>query len=189
MANQQTKDLVVAALESAQAKKAENVALMELPPESSAFTDYFLVCSGSNPRQVQAICDEIDERLSKAGIEPNHREGYDQAEWVLLDYVDFVIHAFSENARKFYDLERLWKAATHVTEADLRSTRKTPAKVAAGKTAVGKKALPAKKATRRTTNPVKAAGKKSAKKVVTKKTTSTRTAAKAAAMRNRTKKR
>jgi ribosome-associated protein len=184
----ETRKQVLMAVEAAHAKQAQDVAVLELPQESSAFTDYFVVCSGSNPRQVQAICDEIDERLSKAGIEPNHREGYDQAEWVLLDYVDFVIHAFSENARKFYDLERLWKAATHVTEADLRSTRKTPAKVAAGKTAGGKKALPAKKATRRTTNPVKAAGKKSAKKVVTKKTTSTRTAAKAAA-RNRTKKR
>ena len=93
--------------------------MLQLDEQSSGFTDYFLLCSGSNPRQVQAISDEIDHQLSAAGVEPKHTEGYNQAEWVLIDYVDFVVHIFSENARKFYDLERLWKTATAHRPADL----------------------------------------------------------------------
>jgi ribosome-associated protein len=156
MAKQESKQLVTAALRGAQAKKAENIVVMELPPESSAFTDYFLVCSGSNPRQVQAISDEVEESLSRLGAEPNHREGYNLAEWVLLDYVDFVVHIFSENARKFYDLERLWKSAKRITEADLKVTpaRKSPSRTIPAKSlakparkAAVKKA-PAKRATR-----------------------------------------
>ena len=139
------KKQVLMAVEAAHAKQAQNVAILELPEESSAFTDYFVVCSGNNPRQVQAICDEVEERLSKAGMEPNHREGYNQAEWVLLDYVDFVLHVFSENARKFYDLERLWKTAKALTEADLKVTRKPASKKAtpppAKKAATPKKTL------------------------------------------------
>ena len=78
---------------------------------SGAFTDYFVLCSGTNPRQVQAIADEVELRLKAADLRPAHVEGYKQAEWVLIDYVDFVVHVFSEKARKFYDLERLWKSA------------------------------------------------------------------------------
>ena len=109
------------ALSAANSKKAEEITILQLGKESSAFTDYFLICSGGNPRQVQAIADEIDEKLSATGLEPNHREGYDQAEWVLLDYFDFVVHIFSRKSRGFYDLERLWKSATHVTESDLKA--------------------------------------------------------------------
>ena len=92
-------------------KKAEEITILELEQGSGAFTDYFVVCSGTNPRQVQAISDEVEVRLEQAGMRPNQIEGYKQAEWVLLDYVDFVVHVFSEKARKFYDLERLWKSA------------------------------------------------------------------------------
>ena len=112
------KQQVALVLAAAEAKKAEDVKVLQLPKESSAFTDYFVVCSGSNPRQVQAIADEVDERLSKEGFEPNHREGYDHGEWILLDYVDFVVHIFNENARKFYDLERLWRDAGRVSLPD-----------------------------------------------------------------------
>ena len=79
------------------------------------------------PRQVQAIADDVDQQLSAQGLEPTHREGYNQAEWVLLDYVDFVVHMFSETARKFYDLERLWKTATRVELADLEKPARKPA--------------------------------------------------------------
>jgi ribosome-associated protein len=120
---------VALVLAAAEAKKAEGISVLQLPKESSAFTDYFVVCSGSNPRQVQAIADEVDERLSKEGFEPNHREGYDHGEWILLDYVDFVVHIFNENARKFYDLERLWKSATKLEPAEVVG-RKKPAKAA-----------------------------------------------------------
>jgi ribosome-associated protein len=100
-------------------KKAEEITVLELEKGSGAFTDYFLVCSGSNPRQVQAIADEVELRLKGSGLRPTHVEGYRQAEWVLLDYVDFVVHIFSEKARKFYDLERLWKSARRMEPAEL----------------------------------------------------------------------
>jgi ribosome-associated protein len=117
---------VFEAISACQEKKAEHIAVLELAPESGAFTDYFVVCSGTNPRQVQAISDEVEERLDQAGMRPAHVEGYKQAEWVLLDYVDFVVHVFSEKARSYYDLERLWKSAKRLEPSDLTAvaTRK-----------------------------------------------------------------
>ncbi|MCU1283856.1 MAG: Iojap-related protein [Acidobacteriales bacterium] len=111
---------VASAITAAEDKKAENVAILQMDKSSSAFTDYFVIASGSNPRQVQAIADEVELRLKREGTYPNNIEGYKQAEWILLDYVHFVVHVFSENARKFYDLERLWKSAKRITAADLQ---------------------------------------------------------------------
>jgi len=110
-------------------KKAEEISILELEKGSGAFTDYFVVCSGTNPRQIQAISNEVEERLERAGLRPTHVEGYKQAEWVLLDYVDFVVHVFSEKARKYYDLERLWKSAKRLAPAELAAatTRKRAA--------------------------------------------------------------
>ncbi len=142
------------ALSAAKAKQAEEITILQLGSESSTFTDYFLICNGGNPRQVQAIADEIDGRLSQAGLEPNHREGYEQAEWVLLDYVDFVVHIFSRKSRGFYDLERLWKSAKRLTESDL----KLPARARAAKKKAAPKAAAAKKTARRT--PARAAKKR-----------------------------
>src|SRR6266566_9181730 len=105
-------------------KKAEGLSLLELEQGSGAFTDYFVVCSGTNPRQIQAISDEVELRLKRAGLYPNNIEGYRQADWVLLDYVDFVVHIFSETARRYYDLERLWKSATKLEPAELTATPK-----------------------------------------------------------------
>src|ERR687887_436352 len=110
MKNSDLKGQVKEAIAACQEKKAEEISVLELEKGSGAFTDYFVVCSGTNPRQVQAIADEVEERLEKKGLRVNHTEGYKQAEWVLLDYVDFVVHVFSEKARKFYELERLWKS-------------------------------------------------------------------------------
>src|SRR5438477_4701922 len=95
-------------------KKAEGLSLLELEQGTGAFTDYFVICSGTNPRQVQAISDEVELRLKRAGLYPNNIEGYKQAEWVLIDYVDFVVHVFSESARRYYDLERLWRTAKKI---------------------------------------------------------------------------
>ncbi len=114
---------VAAAIAACEEKKAADVTALELDKVHSGFTDYFVICSGSNPRQIQAISDEVEQRLSKAGLRPAHTEGYKQAEWVLLDYVDFVVHIFSEKARKFYDLERLWKSAKHLTPLELTAKR------------------------------------------------------------------
>ena len=120
MTRPESKQSVALAVAAAQSKKAENIAILALDKSSSGFTDYFVICTGSNPRQSQAISDEVDQRLSAIGQEPAHVEGYNQAEWILLDYVDFVVHIFSENARKFYDLERLWKSAKHISLEDLK---------------------------------------------------------------------
>src|SRR5713226_332784 len=110
---------VAQAVRAVESKKGEDIVILEMDKASGAFTDYFVVCTGTNPRQVQAISDEITRTLGPAGVRPNNIEGYNQAEWVLLDYVDFVVHIFSERARKFYDLERLWKSARRLTAADL----------------------------------------------------------------------
>src|ERR1700693_4633332 len=107
------------AILACQDKQAEDVAILELEKDSGAFTDYFVMCSGTNPRQVQAISDAVDERLEALGLRVTHSEGYKQAEWVLLNYVDFVVHIFSEKARQFYDLERLWKSARRLEPAEL----------------------------------------------------------------------
>src|SRR6201985_611524 len=112
---------VLEAVHACEDKKAEDLAILELDKGSGAFTDFFVICSGSNPRQVQAISDEVEQRLSRAGERPANVEGYNQAEWVLLDYVDFVVHVFSEKARKFYDLERLWKSAKRLEPSDLKA--------------------------------------------------------------------
>lgn len=113
------------AVQAAEAKKAEDIAVLEMDKASGAFTDYFVICSGSNPRQIQAISDEVEERLGKTGVRPTHVEGYNQAEWVLLDYVDFVVHVFSPKARNFYNLERLWKSAKRYEPTDLTATAST----------------------------------------------------------------
>ena len=114
---------IAQAIAACQEKKAEEITILELEQGSGAFTDYFLVCSGTNPRQIQAIADAVEERLKKADLRPTHSEGYRQADWVLLDYVDFVVHIFSEKARRYYDLERLWKSARRLAPAELQARR------------------------------------------------------------------
>lgn len=101
------------AVEAARSKKAQEIVVLDLHGVAD-FTDFFLLCSGASSRQVQTISDEIERRLSQGGLYPAHIEGYNHAEWVLLDYVDFVVHIFSESARSFYDLDRLWRTARRV---------------------------------------------------------------------------
>src|SRR6202023_2162440 len=124
MTKNESKLQISEAIRACLEKKAEEITILELEQGSGAFTDYFVVCSGSNPRQVQAIADEVEIRLKKSGMRPNQVEGYKQAEWVLLDYVDFVVHVFSEKARRFYDLERLWKSAKRLEPAELMAKPK-----------------------------------------------------------------
>src|SRR5271168_3894909 len=141
MKKNELKQQVAAAIQACLDKKAEELSILEMDKGSGAFTDYFVLCSGSNPRQVQAIADEVELRLKAADLRPAHVEGYRQAEWILVDYVDFVVHVFSEKARKFYDLERLWKSAKKLAPTDLNAAepkaaprkRKPAAKPAAPK--------------------------------------------------------
>ena len=130
MKKNELKNQVSAAIAACQEKKAERLNVLELDKAAGGFTDYFVICSGSNPRQIQAISDEVEQRLSRQGLRPAHVEGYKQAEWVLLDYVDFVVHVFSEKAREFYDLERLWKSAKRLQASQLTTPtrRRAPAK-------------------------------------------------------------
>ena len=99
------------AIEAAQDRKASGVVVLDLK-KADAFTDYFVICSASNPRQVQAIADAVEEALKGQKQRPSLVEGYARAEWILLDYFDFVIHVFSKHARDFYGLDRLWGSAT-----------------------------------------------------------------------------
>jgi len=101
------------AIQNAQDRKALNLSVLDLEGKCS-FASYFLICSGTSTRHSQAICDAILEGLKEDGVSPSHVEGYPQAEWILMDYLDFIVHIFSERARNFYDLERLWKTAAKV---------------------------------------------------------------------------
>jgi ribosome-associated protein len=104
---------ILLALSAAEEKKAINTVVLDLR-EIASFTDYFVITSGNNERQVQAISDGIVETLKKSGTPAARVEGYKTAEWILLDYGDFVVHVFHEQARKFYDLERLWRESKRV---------------------------------------------------------------------------
>lgn len=104
------------AVRAAESKKAEDIKVLDLRPVTT-FTDTLIICTGSNSRQIQAISDEVEKQLKLAGDRPSSIEGYTNAEWILLDYGDFVVNVFSENARKFYDLERLWRDASEVKVA------------------------------------------------------------------------
>jgi ribosome-associated protein len=98
------------AVRAAQDRKALDLRVLDLEGICS-FTSYFLICTGTSTRHTQAICDAILEKLKKSGHGPTHVEGYAQAEWILVDYLNFIVHIFSERARHFYDLERLWRSA------------------------------------------------------------------------------
>ncbi|MCI0489767.1 MAG: ribosome silencing factor [Blastocatellia bacterium] len=101
------------AARAAGAKKATGIVVLDLR-EIASFTDYFMICTGANARQTQAISNAVEEELREAGKRPLHIEGYSNAEWILLDYGDFIVHVFDSTARKFYDLERLWRDAKRV---------------------------------------------------------------------------
>jgi len=97
------------AIEAALDKKAQDLVWLDLSGICS-FTDNFLVCTGTSTRHNQTIADGVEETLKRHGVRPLHMEGRSEGEWILLDYVDFVVHIFSARAREFYDLERLWRA-------------------------------------------------------------------------------
>jgi ribosome-associated protein len=105
-----TEPLWLVAVRAAESKQAKNIRVLDLR-EVTSFADHFIICNGSNTRQNQAIADEIGKQLKERGEFPNSIEGYANAEWVLMDYGDYLIHVFSEKARAYYDLERLWRDA------------------------------------------------------------------------------
>jgi ribosome-associated protein len=104
---------VARAVRAALEKKATNVVVLDLR-RTPAFTDFFVLCSGQNPRQVKAIADAVEEAMRAAKIRPAHIEGYDRAEWILIDYFNFIVHVFAPQTREFYSLERLWAGAERI---------------------------------------------------------------------------
>jgi len=110
---QEPEPLWLTAARAADDKQAKAIHILDLR-DITSFADFFVICSGANPRQIQAIADEVEQRLKKQGERPNSIEGYTNAEWVLMDYGDYVVHIFSEKARTYYDLERLWRDAKPV---------------------------------------------------------------------------
>jgi ribosome-associated protein len=183
MATPEVNKMLAAAAAACEDKKAEDILILALDPTESALSDYFLICSGNSDRQNVAITDEIEGRLKRDfGVYPNSVEGRRVGEWILMDYVDFIVHVFSTEKRAFYALERLRKSATHLTIAELdkviaeqASRAKKPRKelkasIASGsakKTAAPKKA-PTKKTAAKTAAaaPKKQAAKKSVAKSV-----------------------
>jgi ribosome-associated protein len=170
MASTETRNMVLAAAAASEDKKGEDTKILELDPVDSGFTDYFLITSGINERQTQAIAEGIELELKrKFATYPNSVEGRKLGEWILMDYVDFVVHIFLKEKREYYDIERLRKSARHLDVADLKAalTEKTlavrkraPVKAAVKKVSAKgavKKGAPVKKA-------LKSAAGKSTKK-------------------------
>jgi ribosome-associated protein len=152
MATTETRRMVLAAAQACEDKKAEDTRILELDAIDSGFTDFFLISSGSNERQTQAIADEIEIRLKKDfQTYPNSVEGRRQGEWILMDYVDFVVHIFLSEKRAYYDIERLRKSARTVDLDQLKAmlvekttvARAKPAKKAAKKVVAKKTAAKA----------------------------------------------
>jgi ribosome-associated protein len=172
---EETRRMVIAAAAACEDKKAEDIRILELDPQDSGFTDFFLIASGTNERQVQAISDEIEMKMKRDfGTYANSVEGRRQSEWILLDYVDFVVHVFVAEKRAFYDIERLRKSAKQVDVDQLKAalTEKTTEvrKKAATKKSVIKKAAPKKTAVKKAAPKKTIAAKKApARKTVAKK--------------------
>jgi ribosome-associated protein len=169
----ESNQLLLAAAAAAEDKKAEDLRILALDPAESGLTDYFLICNGTNDRQNLAISDEIELRLKRNfGVYPNSVEGRRQAEWILMDYVDFIVHVFSPEKRTFYGLERLRKSAKTISVGELNDevkgaiaasrAKKSPTKKAVVKKAATKK--PATKALAKTTPLKKKAAKKAVKR-------------------------
>ena len=164
MASTETRKMVLAAAAACEDKKAENTRVLELDPADSGFTDFFLITSAANDRQAIAIGDEIELRLKREfGTYAHSVEGRKQGEWILLDYVDFVVHIFLDEKRAFYDLERLWKSARSVDLEELKAALKEKT-LAARKKSSAKKS-PAKKPAVQKAPAKKASAKKSSKTV------------------------
>ena len=189
MATKETNRMLAAAAAACEDKKAEDIRILALDPAESGLTDYFLLCNGTNERQNLAIADEIELRMKRDfNTYANSVEGRRQAEWILLDYVDFIVHIFSPEKRAFYGLERLRKSATTLSVDDLnadikqhiasaRQKKSTAAvkKAAAKKTPAKTKAAPAKKLAAKKTPAKKSAAKKTSARKPTKKSAKKRT--------------
>lgn len=170
MASPEIRKMVLAAVAACEDKKGEDTRVLELDPADSGFTDFFVITSSTNDRQTVAIGDEVELRLKREfGVYPNSVEGRRQGEWVLLDYVDFVVHVFLAERRAYYDIERLRKSAQTVDMQELKSTLAQKTLAARKKAAAKKVGGAAAKSIKKTVKPVaKKAAKSPAKKTAKK---------------------
>jgi len=182
MSKTETRRMVAAAVVACEDKKAERISILELDAADSGFTDFFLICSGTNDRQNQAIADGIEHTMKRDfRTLANSVEGRRQGEWILLDYVDFVVHIFSNEKRDFYDIERLRKTATPLGLEELKASltkkvaavrKKHAVKKLVAKKVAAKKVAPVKKTATKKATPARArtvAKKAPAKKAAAKK--------------------
>jgi ribosome-associated protein len=152
----ESNQLLLAAAAACEDKKAEDIRILALDPAESGLTDYFLICNGTNERQNVAITDEIEIRLKREfGVYPNSVEGRRQGEWILMDYVDFIVHVFSAEKRAFYGLERLRKSATTISVDDLNAEVKAAITATRAKKPTKRAKGAAKKAIKTATKPAK----------------------------------
>lgn len=115
-----SKEMAKTAIAALEEKKAKDIKILDIS-DVSVLADYFIIASGNNRNQVQAMADEAQEKLFKAGFEPKQVEGYQTANWILMDYQDIIIHIFDEENRLFYDLERIWRDGSLVEKEDLEA--------------------------------------------------------------------
>ncbi|SFK62607.1 ribosome-associated protein [Lachnospiraceae bacterium KH1T2] len=108
-----TEELLKVAVDALEDKKGEDVSVLDIR-KVTVISDYFIIATGNNPSQVQAMADNVEEALGREGLEKKSTEGYEAANWILLDYGDFIIHIFDRDNRSFYDIERIWKDADKV---------------------------------------------------------------------------
>lgn len=116
---EESKKVALLALDALEDKKAEDIAILDIS-EISVLADYFIIANGTNRNQVQAMADSVEEALGKAGYEPKQIEGYQTANWILMDYKDIIVHVFGREDRGFYDLERIWRDGKQITREDLQ---------------------------------------------------------------------
>jgi len=175
----ESNQLLLTAAAACEDKKAEDIRILALDPAESGLTDYFLICNGTNERQNVAITDEVELRLKREfGVYPNSVEGRRQGEWVLIDYVDFIVHVFSAEKRAFYGLERLRKSATTLSVAELNNELKE--RISASRSKAPRKSASAVAATTKTSATKSGYAKKKVSVKTPAKKAATKTAVKAA---------
>ena len=117
MTDTRSKEMTRLAITALEDKKAEDISIIDIS-EVSVLADYFLIASGSNRSQIQALTDNVEEKLGRAGYSPKQIEGYDTANWILMDYGDIIVHVFDRENRLFYDLERIWRDGKRIARED-----------------------------------------------------------------------
>ena len=116
--NKESLEMAKLAIEALEDKKAEDIKVIDIS-EVSVLADYFIIAGGSNASQIQALCNNVDEKLGRAGHPSKQIEGYDTANWVLLDFGDIIVHIFDKENRLLYDLERIWRDGKAIAKEDL----------------------------------------------------------------------